>query len=240
MRRVLALLAIGATVTIASVLTSTPSFAAVVSCTGKISNISIPGNVNVPAGGHCDLESVSVAGSVIVQPGGGVQIAVSEVHGSVTATNPTGFRMAVGSNGVLGVDIVHGSVSISGLSAASMGNNAICRSRISGKLSITGTTAQLFAIGGANTPPAPVNQCNPISGFPHGENFIGSSVSIASNAAHMDFHWNHISSSVAVSSNTGTGSVTDNTIGGALTCTANSPAYAASGNSVSGTNTCGG
>ena len=237
MKRFFAVLAIGATATAATVLTAMPSYAAV-SCTGPMTNMTIVGTVNVPAGGHCQLENVNVQGSITVQPGGGLQLALSEVHGNVTATNPTGFRMAVGQSNVAGVDTVYGNVTVSGTSAASMGNNAICRSRITGNLSVTGTTAPFFAMGGANTPPAQPNQCNPISGFPHGESLIGGDVTIARNAAHMDFHWNQIAGNLTVNGNTGTGSLTDNTVGGNLTCTANSSGYVTSPNSVAKNNTC--
>src|SRR5438093_5949039 len=123
MRRLLAVCGTAVIVAAMGIWSAAPSYAA--GCTGVIANQTIYDNVVVPSGASCDLEADTIFGNVTVQPGGALQLAVSTVYGNVSADGATGMRLAVGSNMVVGVDVIYGNVSITNLTDDSLGNNAI-------------------------------------------------------------------------------------------------------------------
>src|SRR5437667_5808915 len=195
MRRFLGLCAPSAVISGRMALATAPAATATTNCTGSISNTTINGSMNVPAGKVCTLTNVTVTGALSAQPtstlsfGGG-----NHIKGAVSL-----YRLA--GSGCNPQEVFDSSITVDG------GTFVMCDGwKIGGSLTITNLTNSSFfgnpkdiSIGGAFAYQNNADKAGSASGWT-----IAGSATINSNGGGaLDFSNATIGGSLSCSGNTG-------------------------------------
>jgi hypothetical protein len=201
-----------------------------VSCNGTISNTST-GDVAVPAGAVCRLNSVTVKGSVTVLQNGYLEASRSRISGDVSATNALSVflrdQSSVGGSlratGTAQVFVygagIGGSLADADAISAGYGHAQVCGTSIGGNLEVTDVGPDVL-IGD------PAADCT--------GNRVGGNLVLTRNmtASQLQVAGNNVGGDLVVAENTGASpkTVQGNWGGGKLSCTGNASPFVGSPN----------
>lgn len=235
----------------------------VTSCTGEASDVTVPGDLFVPAGESCELTNVTINGNTTVRAGANLVLHASTLNGNLTIQSD-GFANAIGTrvtgttrlNSAFGAytenSTLGGNATVTGAGffyslgsslqgvTSTNGETYLESVRLARTLTTTGDLLtdvhNSVILGNVNVTGAVMGSVVCISEVDGNASVSGSGgvVQVGSSAPLSGCGFNVFGANLAMTDNTGPSYVADNVVRGSLVCTGNSPATVGSSTRVRG------
>ena len=182
-------------------------------CVGDISNETVKGDLEVPAGATCTLTDVNVMGSIRIDAGGSLSLNGGTVAGNIHGTRATLFFMVPDGGG--SPVTVDGNVLMLNVASVEMSRGTVKGNFLVNKSTSIGISGTAF---GRNLVVTDTAESIQILGALIGGDFL-----VLGNTGNAFISGNVVGRSLAALGNTGGITVTGNTVSRKLVCRANVP-----------------